>query len=488
MGLIFKDADDKPMDAKAARTRAMWLSAPFAVLAILALVLLAHDGLLGGLDRQHAMGLLSAVVVCGGLIALIFAISSKKQAIQAGLSRTLDEKPWLTRPDWAGGRIATSTRKAVLLLWIFVAFWCGVSAVITLGVVPQQLQIGNRAALFALVFPLIGLAIVVFAANTTRTWRKFNRSLFQMTAMPAAAGGTLAGQIQVRAKLRPQHGWHLRLSCVRRTTTGKSNNRQTSEKTLWQDEKWLRADLPPTGSNTTSIPVFFKLPDNLPDSAVSPGDGIQWKLEAYARLRGPDFQAAFDVPVFKLPEMPAPSEDLAAPYQLSLEEIWRQIRSLVQVRDLADGGKEFIFPAARNPGFASGATVVCLIWSVIIAVLLWKHAPFPFLLVLSGIDVLMIAFVSDLWFRRSHVVVNSEGLKVHRAWFAFKHEQSFRTGEIHNLISEIGANAGHAAYYDLKVCTRDGKECLLAKNLNNKPEADWLVRQMVTALKPPAGA
>ena len=55
---------------------------------------------------------------------------------------------------------------------------------------------------------------------------------------------------------------------------------------------------------------------------------------------------------------------------MSLDEIHRQIRSLVQVKDLADGAKEFVFPAARNPGFASGASIVCLVWTGIIAVLL----------------------------------------------------------------------------------------------------------------------
>jgi hypothetical protein len=38
----------------------------------------------------------------------------------------------------------------------------------------------------------------------------------------------------------------------------------------------------------------------------------------------------------------------------------------------------------------------------------------------------------------------------------------------------------------LKVRARDGRELLLAKNLDNQPEADWLVRQMMAALKRPA--
>jgi hypothetical protein len=488
MGLIFKDADNKPVDPKAARTRAILFSLPFAVVGVLALVFLLHDeiGSRFGMKKQMAMGLLSAAIVCGGLIALIFGITAKKHALTITAAKTDDEKPWLKRKEWADGRIASSARKAVLLLWIFVAFWCAASAAISLAVVPQQLQQGNHAVLIALVFPVIGLAMIFFALNTTRAWRTFSRSFFAMAVIPATPGGTLAGEIQVGTKLSPLHGWHLSLSCVRRTTTGASNNRQTRDKILWSDEKWLRASLPQTGSNAAGIPVFFKLPDHLPESTAATGDGIHWKLEASAKLRGPDFHAAFDVPVFKTAETPAPAGDPTAPYQMSLDELRQQIHSRNQVNDLPGGGREFIFPAGRNPGFASGATVVCLIWTGIILLLLWNRAPFLFLFIFSAIDLLMAAFVFDLWFRRSRVAVNPEGVTVQRAWFAFKKEQRLPATEIASITSDIGATAGHAVYHDLKIHARDGRELLLAKNLNSKPEADWLVRQMMAALNPPA--
>ena len=470
------------MDAKTARRRATLLAAPFALLGLFALVLLLHDGLLGGLSRQKAMGLLSAVVACGGFIALIFGITAKKQDLQAP-AKAGPASAWLARKDWADGRIASSARKAVLLLWIFVTFWCVGSALICLTVVLVQLQQGNRMALVALVFPVIGLAIIWFALNTTRAWRRFNRSLFRMGSFPAPAGGTLTGAIEVPAALRPEHGWHVRLSCVRRTVTGASNNRQSSDQVLWEEERWLRADLPQTTPGTTSIPVFFKLPDGLPESGTAPGDGIHWKLEASAKLRGPSFNALFDVPVFKLPEPPAAEEDPTLACQLSLDELQKQIRSLVRVQDLAAGGKSFDFPAARNPGFASGASVICFIWTAIIGLLWWRQAPAPLLLVLTAVDALMVAYVFDLWFRRSRVVVNAQGVSVERAWFGFKQQESIPAKAIRNIATDVGATAGHAVYHDLRVHTRDGKEFLLAKNLNNQPEAHWLARQMTAALK-----
>jgi hypothetical protein len=480
---IFKEESSAPSDPKAARKRAALLSIPFAVMGVFALVLLVHDGLLGGLKRQRAMGLLSAAVVCGGLIALIFGISAKKHALNASPAKTDDEKPWLKRKDWADGRITSSSRKAVLLLWIFIAFWCGISGAISLFVIPQQLHQGNHAALIALIFPAIGLAMIYFALNTTLAWRKFGRSIFEMAAIPAAGGGTLEGEIQVKTKLTPQHGLHLRLTCVRRTTTGASNNRQLNEKILWQDEKWLRADLPQTDLNATGIPVFFKLPDNLPESTAAMGDGIHWKLEASATLRGPNYHAVFEVPVFKLPGAREISDDPTLRYQMALDEVRKQIHSKIEVADLPGGGKEFTFPAARNPGFASGASVFCLIWTGIVVLLVWKHAPFLFPFVFGVLDLLMIAFSFDLWFRRSCVVIGNGELKIETTWLAYKKQSALKISDAVNFTADVGATAGHSAYFDLKVRARDGREFTLAKNLNNKPEADWLARQLAVVTK-----
>ncbi len=483
---IFKD-EPSPANSQAARTRALLLSAPFLLLGLLALVLLVHDGLLGGLSRQKAMTLLSATVVCVGLPLLIFGITAKKQALTTGGTKSGDsEKPWLQRKDWAAGRVPSSSRRAILLLWIFVVFWNFISAAIAFVVMSQALRSGNHAAFIALIFPVVGVAVLVYAAKTTLAWRRFGQSCFEMAAVPGALGGALAGKIQVKTRLHPEHGLHLRLSCVRRTTSGSGNDRRTIEKILWQDEKWLRADLPQTGLDATDIPVYFRLPDQQPASTTGQGDGVHWKLEASARLRGPDFQATFAVPVFKLAETPGPSDDPTVQYQISLDEVRRLIRSRIQVNDISGGGREFVFPAARNPGFASGATAIWLIWTGIIVLLFCKHAPPLLPLAFGAADLLMTVFVFDLWFRRGRVVVTPGQLKIETSWLGLKKQRTLELSGVANIAVEIGANAGHSAYYDLRIQTRDGQEFTAAKNLGSKPEADWLVREMSKGLgRPP---
>ena len=510
---IFKDEPSPPPDPKAARTRAMLLSAPFVLMGIFALVLLLHDGLLGGLTRQKAMGLLSAIVVCAGFPVLIFGITAKKQAMRAAVPKpSADEKPWLKRDDWAAGHIASGTRKSVLLLWMFTFFWNAISTPVVFIGLPAELHKGNHAILIALLFPIVGIGMILYALSATLAWRKFGQSMFDMAAVPAAPGGTLEGEIQVKTKLRPQHGLHLRLSCIQQVTTGGGKNCRTVEKILWQDEKWLRAGLPQTDLNATGVPIYFKLPDNLPESTAGTGDGIHWKLEASAKLRGPDFHATFDVPVFKLPEMPEISGDPTAQYQMSLDEVRQQIHSKIQVNDLPDGGKEFIFPAARNPGVAAGLTLIWLIFTSVFIVLIWQRAPVIFPIGCGVVALLIGIFAFNLWFLRSRVIVTPEQVTVQKSRLGIKTRRNLAATDITSISAQPGMTVGHSAYYDLKIHVRDDNDfeaqkaksaqtgqrpplkfsvsdpsgITAASSIADKPEADWLVQQMFAGLKRPA--
>ncbi len=511
---IFKDEPSSTPDPKVARTRAILLSLPFAIVGVLALVFLLHDEVGSGfrMKKQMAMGLLSAAIVCGGLIALIFGITAKKQALATGPQKISDdEKPWPKRKDWAAGRIASGTRKSVLLLWMFTFFWNAISIPVVFIGLPAELHKGNYAILIALLFPIVGIGMIIYALNATLAWRKFGQSIFEMAAIPAAPGGTLEGQIQVRTKLQPQHGLHLRLSCIRQTTTGSGKNRHTTEKILWQDKKWLRPDLPQTDLNTTGIPIYFKLPTDQPESIASYGDGIHWRLEASAKLRGPNFHATFDVPVFKLEETPAVAEDPTAQYQMSLDEVRQQIHSKIQVNDLPDGGKEFIFPSARNPGVAAGLTLIWLIFTSVVVVLFCyrKEVSIIFPLILGFLDLGLTKILSDLWFLRRCIVVTPAQVTVKTSSLIFRKERVIAVADITGFVAEPGMTIGHSAYFDLKIHVRgdddfearkmksiqtgqrsplkfsasDPSGITAANNIAHKAEADWLVQQMIAANK-----
>jgi hypothetical protein len=306
MGLIFKDSDNKPVDPAVARKRAILFSLPFAAMGFLALILLLHDGLLGGVDRKKLFQLLGVVAASVGFVALIFGIVGKKTSLaaQLKLSDQLSEKPWLKRADWAAGKIKSAGiphAKAYLTMGIAL---CVIGGIIAALVVPNALRTGNYSALVAAVFPVVGIAFLISVIKKFRAHQRFGDCIFEMAQTPAPIGGALEGAIQTSLPLKFEKELRLNLFCVRKITSGEGQNRRTEEKILWQDEKKIKsqADLPEAKSGG-AVPVRFDLPPGQPQCSERGREAICWRLEM--KIPGANFHATFDVPVFKITTAPA---------------------------------------------------------------------------------------------------------------------------------------------------------------------------------------
>ena len=475
----------------------MLFATPFILMGVVALLLALYGLVTRQLDLKAGEHLLTIMVVCAGVSLLIigwFATKRTKPGLQ--LKARHPDRPWMWREDWAAGRVANSRQRAIFFLWVFVVFFNLMALVFGGILVLRGSHFGPGTAWLGLLFPVVGLAVLLFAIHATRAWRRFGKTVLTMSALPVPPGAVLAGEIRVPVRLLPEQAFYLRLSCVRSTTALRGKTRVTIERILWQEEKWFRPSLPQTEPGLTRLPVWFPLPASLPETTGTPVDGVQWRLEASAKVRGPDFHASFEIPVYQPVETPAELGSPAAapvavpgaggdpsqPWQLTLDEIRREIHSRIVMVDRSDG-REFHFPAARNPGFAIGASVLWLIWTGAIVAMVWSHAPLLFPVVFLAVDALMSIFVADLWFRRSQVRVTPAQVELQTAWLTLKKATTIPSAEVASLKADIGATAGHAAYYDLKLKTRAGREYTLAKNLGHKPEADWLIREMAAVLK-----
>ena len=362
---------------KYTRRRAWLYAAPFMLLGGLAAVLEVYGLLTGKLDTKASQHLLTVIVACIGFPLLIigwFATKRPQAAVQ--LKASHPEKPWMWRVDWAASRVDNAVIRSIFFVWVSVIFF-NLICLLALVVMLNWTRYGNHYGWLGLLFPVAGLAVLVFAMKTTRTWGNFGRASLVAAALPVAPGTALTGEIRVPVPLQPEHAFYLRLSCLRRTISQRGKTRVTTERILWQEEKWFRPSLPQPLAGATRIPVFFQLPADLPESTIASGDGVQWRLEAHAKVPGPDFHGQFEVPVFK-PEAAAaataptgaaaaPATDPTLPYQLTLDEVRQEIRSRIQILDLPDG-REFIFPAGRIFGFASMASALWLIWTMAVVV------------------------------------------------------------------------------------------------------------------------
>jgi len=171
----------------------------------------------------------------GGLIAL--ARGRRRLAdVEAARAGHPDE-PWLWRADWAAGRIEDSNRTTARFAWGFVALWNLVSLPAAYFGVRAALEEGNRAGLVALVFPVAGLALLVWAARISARVQRFGVSRLELETRPAAIGRSLSGTVLAPLPLTPANGFRVVLSCIRRVTTGSGDDRSTSERVLWQEEQ-----------------------------------------------------------------------------------------------------------------------------------------------------------------------------------------------------------------------------------------------------------
>jgi hypothetical protein len=394
-----------------------------------------------------------------------------------------EEKPWLKRADWAAGKIKSSVNAQTKMLAIMALAFCGMGGFFTVMILPKELHQGNYKALFVLLFPAIGIGLVIAIVRGILARRRFGDCFFELAAIPGALGGTLAGLIQAGARLRLEHGLHLKLSCVRITVSGAGEHQSRQENILWQDEKVFapNADFPEPEPGRSGIPVFFKLPADQPECFARGNEAVVWRLEARAKMSGPDFCARFDVPVFKvagaaIAEDAIEESDPTAKLQMPVEELRRDENSKIKITD-GPGGREFYFPAARNLGTAFFTTLFMLVFNGAAVFMYRAHAPMMFPIVFGLIGVLLILGTFNLWFKSSRVTINSTNVQWTKRWLVFSRTRDFSAGDCARFATKTGMQSGSTIFTDIKL-VRVGADAEFAEKMK-KYEGGQPVNQLV---------
>jgi hypothetical protein len=425
------------------------------------------------------------IFFAGGMCMAVFLPRAMKPALTAEqVQAVYPGQPWMVRADWAAGRIRSSSQ-AWLLLLMGIAF-CAIGGLATASILPHELRARNYMALFVLLFPLVGLWLVGAFFYARSAGQRFGDCSFEMAAIPGALGGTLEGIIRTgRRLLAAQDGIRLTLSCIRSVTSGSSDSRSTHEYILWQSEKVLRSDMPDMAPQAGIIPVFFRLPADQPESsAVSDSaDGIHWRLEAKAKVAGPDFHVKFDVPVFNV-AIPADA-DMADPtekMQIPVEELRRNENSRIQVNE-SSAASEFYFPAARNIGTAFSMTFVVVLLGTIATALIVFRIPLIFGIVTGLFALLFLLFALPLWVRTDRVTIDRRGVRVETSWLLYGKTRDFAAADVTGFNTKACMTSGTKQYSDIRLATNSGKEITVATAISDKAEADWLVEKMSAALR-----
>lgn len=464
---------------------------PFAGIGMFAAVQVVRFAAAGDWPQAGFFALFALVFGGVGLGGIIGALAARRTlAERAALEARHPEAPWLWRGDWAAGRIEDSSRGNMWAAWIFAGFWNLVSLPAAWFGVRAALDGGNRGALLALLFPLVGAGLLVWAVRATLRYRRYGVSVLELGAVPGVVGHGIRGVVRTTSLSRPPEGFQVRLVSVRRVTRGGGKNRSTRESVLWQEDRRVEGQPSRTArGEATTIPFAFALPrDAAPCDATNPRDVVLWRLRVTARMPGVDYESSFEVPVFRTPasDLPSAEDPAHAGVEPLVPEDYRQPPdSRIQVTTNRRG-TEILFPAARNPGAALGATVFLAAWAGAIGLMISFGAP-TFLVVIFGVfGVLALWGVLELWLRVTRVTADAGTVVIASGYLTPTRERRLPMSSIANVTTKIGMQAGGSPYYDLLLVGTDARTVTAAHGIRDKREAEWLASILRRAVNPAA--
>lgn len=303
------------------------------------------------LDRELRWGKLGFqlifVIIFGGAGATViwFALRRAPTKIPAPA-----DQPWLANPAWRNGQVRSSAHTVLWTSWGVALFWNVMSSPLVF-LVPQEVNDGNRLALIGLLFPVVGVGIIVFAIRKALEWRRFGPTALHLVPFPGVVGGNVGGNLELRLPYRASHKFPVSLTCSHLRTYRSSGKTRSSETAVWQDEAQAKVE---PGIRGTRVSFNFRVPPDQPGSEERSENYHKWALHIRSELPGIDLDRKFTVPVYKtgqsadhVPATSAPQPDLAT----TLPE------GVVQVSHVSSGTR-FHYPLFRQLGAAVGMLLV----------------------------------------------------------------------------------------------------------------------------------
>jgi hypothetical protein len=387
------------------------------------------------------------------------------------------EEPWRWKKQWNEGRVVSSSKTTMIWVVIFTLFWNLVSTPV-IFLLPEELHKGNKAVLFALIFPIVGIGLAVWAIRCILRWRRFGQSILEMETIPGVIGGALKGRLQTRVNINSEDGFHLTISCINRVITGSGKHRTTHNYIRWQDESIIKKQMYAYDPSGSAIPVLFQIPYDSPETnEENPNDKIIWCLDVKASVPGVDYADSFEVPVFRTQKS---SKDFVldkssiSAYEVKHDPAEVLTAAGIRIEQSPAGAMRFYFPMAANKEAGLFLSAFVLIWNVIVYFLFTKHAPLLFGIMFVVIDILLIYWLMDLWFFCSQAEIVQQSLSISKGLLVLRNSRQFDFSGIEGLRITNGMTFMNKVYYQLVLITTDGKKHLIAKGLNSRYLAETL--------------
>lgn len=233
----------------------------------------------------------------GGGLALLLAVPHINLRRNGTPNPLYQVQPWLANQDWQTAEVRSTARGALYFAWIFAVIWNAISAPMPFMVYGEVTEKQNYAALIGLLFPLVGIGLLVWAVRRTLEWRRFGASPVTLDPFPAAIGGQAGGTFELPVPFDSSHQFRVTLSAVHSFESGSGKNRSRREKMHWEKSVIGYAE---PGLYGTRVQFRFDIPEGLPpsDAAKLDDDYDLWRLSLQADLQGADIDRDYEIPAY----------------------------------------------------------------------------------------------------------------------------------------------------------------------------------------------
>jgi hypothetical protein len=426
-------------------------------------------------------GAIFALVLIAIAIAIVFAVRSSRRTDARKAANP--DQPWLWREDWANRAIRDSSRGTMIGIWIFAVVWSAISFPLAVMVTPQVSR-NNVAPVLVLLFPAIGVILLITAVYQTIRSARFGTSICHLDRVPIVPGRLFRGDLELKIDAAPPDGYRLRLASINVVTTGRGKSRSTREHLLWDLEIVVDASSAMRSPMGTRVPFQFATPpDSHPTDHRDYNNRFVWRLSASAAMPGVDYKAQFDLPLFQTGDQVDGSEFAAFEQRHRGEAARHTIApaSGVEITRLPGGGEQFRIHAKKTLGGSIGSLLFLLVWNGAIAAMIHFGAPWGIPAVFIVLDLLFIASALDYLLGRTTIEVDAKGVRATKRWVGVgSKSNSWNADSIQSIDgTAAGANSGS---FGVTLKLNDGSKQLLATNLASRESADTVAAKMMTDL------
>ncbi|MDX1406409.1 MAG: DUF3592 domain-containing protein [Woeseiaceae bacterium] len=386
------------------------------------------------------------------------------------------DAPWLANDDWQGGAIKSDSRMSMWGSWAFAAFWNLISAPLPFLIYPEVTEKDNWPALIGLLFPLVGILLLVWAVRSTLEWRRFGPAPLSLDPFPGAIGGHVGGTIDLNLPYDPNAEFSLTLTNLHSYVSGSGKSRSRKESAEWQDTQVAHVTRGPDG---TRLGFRFDVPEHLSESDADQSEDAYylWRLHLNAELPGVDVDRNYEIPVYATGRRSAHLSDLSVEQARSEQEKIdvKAIEKQVNVH-YAAGGPVMIYPMGRN---LPGGLVGLVIGAIFAGAGWWllRYEGHPFMGGIFGL-VGMIAVIISLYSFLNSLEVSqfADGIRTVRRvlGIAVKRMQMRRSDFVKfTKHATLRTNSGskHVIHYTISAIDRHGQKMVVGEGFKGSNQA-----------------